>query len=79
MAQKVALGISWEPPVPHWVRVQPWNHRDSVRFLQLNRANLNQPLSKLVCPNCEGRSIRRDGNEHPGCFECPECGEAILA
>lgn len=56
------------------------NDRLSDRYQTIDAYNLNKPVEALICPRCESpRVVHEDGSDHPGCFECLDCHEVLVA
>ena len=65
---------------PSASKVDRINQPGSVRYREIDRANMNQPRSALVCPACEHQEAKCDPEvEHPGCFYCGHCGKEFMA
>jgi len=57
------------------------NSPESDRYKEIDRDNLNKPVSELRCPRCESAHIQHDReiSEHPGVFFCGDCYHTLMA
>ena len=58
------------------------NDQGSERYRQLDKANMNRPISELICPRCEAKGQAendREISEPPGVFFCKTCSHSYCA